>query len=70
MAPTAVPNLPKTDEAEISDQTSQMIPLMKENTPKPMVTAIRAELPAHYLSLAIQHFGSHAYGPKINKLNK
>lgn len=67
MAPTAPPNLPKTDEVEIPDQTSQMVPLMRKNTPKAKVTAVRADLPAHNLSVATQHLGCRAYGPKINK---
>lgn len=68
MAPTAPPSLPKTDESEISDQTSQMVPLMRENTPKSMVTAVRADLPAHYLSLVAQHFGSmHMDQKQINE---
>lgn len=67
MAPTAPPNLHKTDEAERSDRTSQMVPLMRENTLKSKVTAVRADLPAHNSAVATQHHGSRAYGAKINK---
>lgn len=67
MAPTAPPNLLKTDEVEIPDQTSQMVPLMRENTPKSKGTAVRADLPARNSSVASQHLESRAYGPKINK---
>lgn len=67
MSPTAPPNLPKTDEAELSCQSSQMVPLMRENISKSKVTAVKANLPTCNLSVAIQHLGSNAYGPKINK---
>lgn len=49
---TAPLHLPKTDEVEISDQTSHMVPLKRKNTLKSKVTAVRVDLPAYNSHLA------------------
>jgi len=67
MAPTAPPKLQKSDDVKRSDQTIQMVSVTRENTPKSKVTAVRADLPASNLSVAILHLGSRVCGPKINK---